>query len=133
MRIYNNYGAKQDHRPQRSNRKRHSGPPAQKEGEETVQFVVQGRETFMVTCQMIRLDQETMQKPLGEVEQLEMVMAQIPTKALYGLQASVMQEVQSRARVDATNLEVGRGVVEMLQITCDQLTMEKEEEKEMHR
>jgi DNA repair exonuclease SbcCD ATPase subunit len=59
-----------------------------------------------------------------------MVMAQIPTKALYRLQASVMQEVQSRARVDATNLEVGRGVVEMLQITCDQLTTEKEEEKE---
>jgi hypothetical protein len=27
-------------------------------------------------------------------------------------------------------LEVGRGVVEMLQITCDQLTSEKHEEKE---
>jgi chromosome segregation ATPase len=46
------------------------------------------------------------------------------------LQASVMQEVQSRARADATNLEVGRGVIEMLQITCDQLTTKKEEEKE---
>jgi hypothetical protein len=65
-----------------------------------------------------------------EVEQLEMVMAHIPTKDLYGLQASVMQEVQSRACTDATNLEVGRGFTEMLQITCDQLTMEKEEEKE---
>jgi hypothetical protein len=40
-----------------------------------------------------------------------------------------MQEVQSISRVYATNLEVGRGVVEMLQITCDQLTLEKEEEK----
>jgi hypothetical protein len=54
----------------------------------------------------------------------------ISMKDLYGLQASVMQEVQSRAHVDATNLEVGRGVTEMLQITCDQLTVEKEEEKE---
>jgi hypothetical protein len=83
MKTYNNYGAKKDHRPPCNNRKRHSDH-LQKEGEETVQFVVQGRETFMVTCQMIRFDQETMQKPLEEVEQVEMVMAQIPTKALYG-------------------------------------------------
>jgi hypothetical protein len=97
-------------------------PPAQKEGEETIQIVVQGRETFTVTHQMIRMDQETAQKPMGDMEQFEVVMAQIPTKALYRLQASVMQEVQSRAHTDATNLEVGRGVTEMLQITCDQLT-----------
>jgi hypothetical protein len=102
----------------------------QKEGEETIQLVVQGRETFTVTRQMIRMDHETMQKPMGEIEKFEVVMAQIPTKALYGLQASIMQEVQSRARADVTNLEVGRGVTEMLQITCDQLTSEKEEEKE---
>jgi len=56
-------------------------------------------------------------------------MAQIPTKELYGLQASVMQEVQSRARAYTTNLEFGREVIEVLQITCDPLTMEKEEEK----
>jgi len=41
-----------------------------------------------------------------------------------------MQEVQYRARTDATNLEVSRGVTEMLQISCDQLTVEKEKEKE---
>jgi hypothetical protein len=64
------------------------------------------------------------------MEKFEVVMAQIPTKALYGLQASVMQEVQSRAHTDATNLEVHRGVAEMLQITCDQLNLKKEEEKE---
>jgi hypothetical protein len=40
-----------------------------------------------------------------------------------------MKEVQFRSCTDATNLEVGRGVVEMLQITYDQLTLEKEEEK----
>jgi hypothetical protein len=105
-------------------------PPAQREGEETMQFIIQGRETFTIMRQMINFDQEMMQKPLEEVEQVELVMAQIPTKALYGLQASVMQEVHSRACADATNIEVGRGVTEMLQITCDQLTVEKEEEKE---
>jgi hypothetical protein len=44
----------------------------------------------MVMHQMIKLDQEIAQKPLGEVEQFEVVMAQIPTKDLYELQASVM-------------------------------------------
>jgi len=64
------------------------------------------------------------------VEQVELVMAWIPTKALYGLQASIMHESHSMACTDATNLEVGRGVAEMLHITCDQLTVKKEEEKE---
>ena len=56
-------------------------------------------------------------------------MAQIPKKVLYGLQESVMQEVQSRACADATNLEVGREVFEVLQIMCDHLNMEKEEKR----
>jgi predicted nucleic acid-binding Zn-ribbon protein len=67
---------------------------------------------------------------MGEFEKFDIVMVQIPTKAQYRLQASIMQEVQSKAHTYATNLEVGRGVVETLQITCDQLTSEKEEEKE---
>jgi hypothetical protein len=78
---------------------------------------------------MIRMDQETAYKSMGDVEQFKVFMTQIPTKELYELQANVMQGVQSRAHADATNLEVGRGVIEMLQITCDQLTLEKEEEK----
>jgi hypothetical protein len=54
-----------------------------------------------------------------------MVMVHIPMKDLYGLQASIMQEVQFRAYTDATTIEVGKGVADMLQITCDQLTMKK--------
>jgi len=68
---------------------------------------------------MLRVDEETTQKPVGDIDQLEFVMAHIPTKALYELQASVMQKVQARARGDASNLEVGREVIEMIQITCD--------------
>jgi predicted dinucleotide-binding enzyme len=65
---------------------------------------------------MIRLDPETMQTPQQEVEELDIIMVQIPIEALYGLQASVMQEVQSRACIDATNPEVDRGVAKMLQV-----------------
>jgi len=79
---------------------------------------------------MIKFDQEMTQKHSEEVEQVEMFMTHIPSKALYRLHANPMQEVKSRAHADAMNLEVGRGVTEMLQIRCDHLTMENEEEKE---
>jgi hypothetical protein len=72
--------------------------------------MVKGSDTFKVTQQMLRIDEETTHKSVRDIDQLEVVMAQIPTKELYRLQESVMQEVQSRAHTDATNLEVGREV-----------------------
>jgi hypothetical protein len=39
---------------------------------------------------------------------LDVALAKIPTKALYKLQVSVVQEIQSRERVDATNLQVSQ-------------------------
>jgi hypothetical protein len=56
---------------------------------------------------MVRIDQETAQKPIGYIDHFEVVMAQIPTKALYELQASIMQGVQSRARMLLTWRLVG--------------------------
>jgi hypothetical protein len=49
--------------------------------------------THLPSHKMIRLDPETMQTPLQEVEELDIILAQIPTKALYGIQESVMKEV----------------------------------------
>jgi hypothetical protein len=37
--------------------------------------------------------------------------------------------VQSRAREDDTNLAIDREVKEILQVTCEQITLENEEEK----
>jgi hypothetical protein len=59
--------------------------PLQKEGDDTIQLVVQGRDAFIVTQKMVRMDQETTQKPMGEIDQFEVVMVQIPTKELYRL------------------------------------------------
>jgi hypothetical protein len=61
---------------------------------------------------------------------MELVMERIPTKSLYGLQASVMQEVQSRAREDATNLTIGCEVKEILEVKCEKIMLENEEEKQ---
>jgi hypothetical protein len=76
-------------------------------------------DTFTVKRKMVRMDQETAQKPMGEIDQFEVGMEKIPMKELYGLHASIMKEVQSRSHADATNLEVGRGVAKMLQIACE--------------
>jgi hypothetical protein len=64
-----------------------------------------------------------------DVEHLELVLANIPMKALYGLQACVMQEVQSRAREDSTNLVLDCEVKEILQVKCEKITLENEKEK----
>jgi hypothetical protein len=46
---------------------------------------------------MWEIDENTMQKLVKDIEHLELFLENIPTKALYGLQASMMQDVQSRA------------------------------------
>jgi hypothetical protein len=55
---------------------------------------------------MLLVDEETMQKPVKDIETLDLAMPKIPTKALYKLQVSVTQEIQSSARYDATNLQI---------------------------
>jgi hypothetical protein len=43
--------------------------------------------------------------PLKDLAQLQLVLLQIPTKALYKLQVSVTQEVQSRSHTDIAELQ----------------------------
>jgi hypothetical protein len=49
--------------------------PVQKEVDETDRLVVQGRDTFTVTRKMVRMDQETTQKPMGDIDHFDVVMA----------------------------------------------------------
>jgi hypothetical protein len=39
------------------------------------------------------MDEETRQRPLREIEMMELALPKTPTKALYKLQVSVMQEI----------------------------------------
>jgi hypothetical protein len=79
---------------------------------------------------MLNVDENIAQKQVKDIEHLNLVLEHIPTKELYGLQVSVMQEVQSRSREDVTNLEISREVKDILQVTCEQITLEKEEERQ---
>jgi hypothetical protein len=67
---------------------------------------VQGSANFIITPDMVFIDEEAAQKPLKEIETLDLEFPKIPTKALYKLQISVAQEIQSRARSDVTSLQI---------------------------
>jgi hypothetical protein len=94
-----------------------------------MEIFVMSSDSLKVTQGMWEIDENTTQKLVKDIEHLELFLENIPTKALYGLQASMMQDVQSRAMEDATNLAIGREVKEILQVTCEKITLEKEEEK----
>jgi hypothetical protein len=75
---------------------------------ETVQITMQGSINFIITLEMLFMDEETTQRPLKDIEMLNFALPEIPTKALYKLQVSVMHEIQSRARSNATNLQLAQ-------------------------
>jgi hypothetical protein len=47
-----------------------------------------------------------MQKPLKDIDHLDLALPKVPTKVLYKLQISVTQEIQSRAHADVTSLQL---------------------------
>jgi hypothetical protein len=82
-------------------------PTKNKEGflvGETMQITAQGSTNFIITPDIFFIDEEAPQRPLKEFMTLDLALFKIPTKVLYKLQISVVQEIQSRARSDAMNL-----------------------------
>jgi len=51
-----------------------------------------------------------MQKPLKDIDHLDLELAKVPTMALYKLQISVTHEIQSRAHANATSLQLDNEV-----------------------
>jgi response regulator RpfG family c-di-GMP phosphodiesterase len=102
---------------------------------ETVQFVVQMSANFIITPKMMFLDEETTQKPLKDIETLDVTLAKIPTKVFYKLQVSVAQEIQSRARANETNLQVAwtenLSMKESLNLEVQQKEREQQKVEEM--
>jgi hypothetical protein len=71
-----------------------SGPVRQGEPiGETIQIIVQGSDNFIITPDMLFIDEEMTQKPMKDIEMLDLAMPKITTKALYKLQVSVAQEI----------------------------------------
>jgi hypothetical protein len=64
--------------------KAREGVPTQ----ETMEIKVHGSSNFIITPQMLFIDEEITQKPLKDIETLNLAFPKIPTKALYKLQVS---------------------------------------------
>ena len=60
----------------------------------------------MITPDMFYIDEEATQKPLKKIDKLDLAFPKILTKEIYKLQISVVQEIQSQDRTDATNLQI---------------------------
>jgi hypothetical protein len=54
-----------------------------------MQITAQGSVNFIITPEMLFIDEETTQKPLKDIETLDLAFSKIPTKALYKLQVSI--------------------------------------------
>jgi hypothetical protein len=66
---------------------------------------------------MLQMDVEVAQAPLKDLARIELVLERILTKALYNIKVSVAQEVQSRARTYAVELQQmknGRDALELV-------------------
>jgi hypothetical protein len=86
-------------------------------------------ENFSITKDLLQMDEDMVRKQVKDVEHMELVLAKVPTKALYKLQMSITQEVQSRARTNATNLETSKEEKEVLEIALKEVQIECKEEK----
>jgi hypothetical protein len=64
------------------------------------------------------------------MEQMEVVLAKIKTKALYRLQIIVSKELQSRARLNAKNLETSKVDKEVLETILKEVQIKCEGEKQ---
>jgi hypothetical protein len=86
--------------------------------------------TFHITPSMLCMYDIVGQTPLKELTQIQLVLPQIPSKALHKLQVSVTQEVQSRARTDLAKLQQATEKRDALEIICEQAKFETQEERE---
>jgi hypothetical protein len=68
---------------------------------------------------MLQMDKETTQEHLKDIDHLDLALPKVPTKVLYKLQVSVTHEIQSRARIDAMNLQVAKELRDTLKMTLN--------------
>jgi hypothetical protein len=55
--------------------------------------IAMSSDKFKITQEMLEVDENTVQRPMKDVEHMELVLVNIPMKTLYGLQESLMHEV----------------------------------------
>jgi hypothetical protein len=75
---------------------------------ETLQITIQGSANFIITPDVLFIDEEMAQKPVKDIKMLDLEMPKIPTKEIYKLQVSIAQVIPSRVRSDTMNLQLAQ-------------------------
>jgi hypothetical protein len=79
---------------------------------------------------MLRMDEIVGQTPLKDLDHIQLVLTQMPSRELYKLQVSVDHEIQSRAHKNLVELQQATKKREALETVCAQAKSETKEEKE---
>ena len=74
--------------------------------------------------------EEMAQKAMKYIDHLDLALTKTPTKTLYKIQVSIAQEVQSRARADAIELQVAKDIRDTMKIIIHEAQAEKEQAKQ---
>jgi hypothetical protein len=87
--------------------------------QDTIENIAYESLNFQVTSHVLHMDEAIAQTPLKDLAHVEFVMERIPTKALYKLQVSVAQEVQSRLRTNTIELQHTKNGKEALELVVE--------------
>jgi hypothetical protein len=74
---------------------------------------------------MLQIDEDMEQKAMKYIDHLDLALDKVLTKALYKLQVSITQEIQSRAHVDAMELEVAKDIRDTMKITIHEIQLKQ--------
>jgi ketopantoate hydroxymethyltransferase len=65
------------------------------------------------------------QKAMKYIDHLDLALDKVLTKALYKLQVSIAQEIQSRAHADAMELELAKDIRDTMKITIHEIQVKQ--------
>jgi hypothetical protein len=79
---------------------------------------------------MLQVDETTTHKPLEDIDHLDLALPKIPTKALYKIHGSVVQEIHSSAYAYYTSLKLSNEDNNTLEINLNHVNFDRDETKQ---
>jgi hypothetical protein len=98
--------------------------------QDMIQTTTQLSSTFHVTPNMFHMNEIEGKTLMKDLAQIQSVMTRISNKALYKLQVSVAQEVQSCTCIDAMELQQTKDNQDTLELVLEQSKFETKDEKD---
>jgi hypothetical protein len=84
--------------------------------------------TIYIKMSMLRMDEIVGQTPLKDLDHIQLVLTQMPSREMYKLQVSVNHKMQSRENKNLIDLQKETKKWEALEKYCEQAKSETQEE-----